>query len=435
MVTITVTEESTFVFVVRNGRVSIVRADLGKQEIDDAVAALRDAFIVRGSSVFEFDLGLSYRLYNALFGPVEEQLAGVRHMVYVPTGSLLSLPLGILVRKPPVGESTAGYLNAAWLARDMSVSILPSVRSFVDLRLIAGRSRAPRPFVGFGNPIFDGFAAPVRVTAAPSDLPSGEPVRHVSVTTSGPANPAAHFERHFGTPFGRRPQEEGELRTRNLSGAMDALCAGGQLDPSKIIRQLAPLPETEDELLRVSSILGGTSGDVITRTQASEAQVKATDLSQYRVIYFATHGLLPGELRCQAEAALAMTPPSQSGDETDDGLLATSDIARLNLDADLVVLSACNTGGPSGKMGGEALSGLARSFFYAGARRLMVSHWVVPSLATVQLTTGMFERFSSVGSSESLRQAQLALIDDPRTAHPFFWGAFTIVGDGGQQNP
>ena len=435
LASVAILDSVTYVFLVRNGKVSISRAELGTAEVDEAVALLRQAFTIQGGSIFEYDLGLAYRLYTALFGSLEAELDGVRHLIYVPTGSLLSLPLGVLVREPPVGQGEAGYLQASWVAKDMSVSVLPSVRAFLDLRLVAGQSRAPRPFVGFGNPIFDGFAAPVRVSATTSgpiiprvaadrSTAEGTPDRPDAAIPGGPEGPGQPLEQDQQASI-VAPQ------TRNLSEAMAALCAGGRFDPASILRQLAPLPETEDELRRVASILGGGTSDVITRTDASEARVAATDLSQYRVIYFATHGLLPGELRCQAEAALALTPPAEPSELAGDGLLSTSDIVKLNLDADLVVLSACNTGGPSGRMGGESLSGLAQSFFYAGARRLMVSHWVVPSLATVQLTTGMFERFATAGSSESLRLAQIALIEDRRTAHPFFWGAFTIVGDGG----
>jgi CHAT domain-containing protein len=147
--------------------------------------------------------------------------------------------------------------------------------------------------------------------------------------------------------------------------------------------------------------------------------------------------LLPGELRCQAEPGLALSPPSpQTSDKADDGLLDAGEIAGLSLNADLIVLSACNTaegGGGADRYGGEALSGLAEAFFYAGAHSLLASHWEVPSKATVQLMTGLFERVghgASADVAEALRQSQLALLDQPATAHPFFWGAFVLIGDG-----
>jgi CHAT domain-containing protein len=168
-------------------------------------------------------------------------------------------------------------------------------------------------------------------------------------------------------------------------------------------------------------------------TTATERRVRETDLARYRVVAFATHGLLPGELRCQAEPALALTPPA-AATRGEDGLLDASEVATLKLDADWVVLSACNTAGPDGTLGGESLSGLTRAFFYAGARALLVSHWAVASGPTVDLTTAMFAAYTSdrtIGKAEALRRAQAALQSRPGTTHPFFWAPFVVVGDGG----
>jgi CHAT domain-containing protein len=150
------------------------------------------------------------------------------------------------------------------------------------------------------------------------------------------------------------------------------------------------------------------------------------------VLYFATHGLLPGELHCQSEPGLVLSPPPAAArNAAEDGLLDASEIAALKLNADLVVLSACNTGAS----GGEALAGLADSFFDAGARMVLASHWEVPSLSTVKLMTGLFANFAktrTTGLAAALRQAQLALIRDPATAHPFNWAAFTVIGEDAQ---
>jgi CHAT domain-containing protein len=154
--------------------------------------------------------------------------------------------------------------------------------------------------------------------------------------------------------------------------------------------------------------------------------------SRNRVVGFATHGLLPGELRCQAEPALALTQPATTT-KGEDGLLAASEVAMLNLDADWVVLSACTTARLDGALGSESLSGLTRAFFYPGARALPVSHWAVAP-GTVDLTTGMFAAYTrkpGVGKAEALRRAQAAARAEPGTAHPFFWAPFVLVGDGG----
>jgi len=169
---------------------------------------------------------------------------------------------------------------------------------------------------------------------------------------------------------------------------------------------------------------------------ASEANLRRQALGEYNVLYFATHGLLPGELRCETEPGLALSPPPGASTTTaDDGLLDASEVASLSFNAELVVLSACNTAAGGGRFGGEALSGLAEAFFYAGARTLIASHWQVPSLATERLMTGLFDRAGprlAGGIAESLRQAQLAIASDAATAHPYYWAAFTVIGDGGR---
>ena len=183
----------------------------------------------------------------------------------------------------------------------------------------------------------------------------------------------------------------------------------------------------------VARILGGGASDtILLGKDATESNFRHQALDQYRVIYFATHGLLPGELRCQSEPGLVLSPPVNAARATDeDGLLEASEIAGLKLNADLVVLSACNTAASGGKFGGEALAGLAASFFNAGARTLLASHWQVPSVATLKLMSGVFQEVARGRNlAQALRQAQLALIADAATAHPFQWAAFTIVGDG-----
>ncbi len=146
---------------------------------------------------------------------------------------------------------------------------------------------------------------------------------------------------------------------------------------------------------------------------------------------------MAGELKGLAEPALVLTPP-EVGTEEDDGLLTASEIATLKLDADWVILSACNTAAPDGTPGAEALSGLAKAFFYAGSRALLVSHWPVSSEAAVALTTRMLTEYGknpgAIGRAEALRRSMLALMmdhEEERFAHPFYWAPFVIVGEGG----
>ena len=206
---------------------------------------------------------------------------------------------------------------------------------------------------------------------------------------------------------------------------------------SKIQRQ-APLPETAGEACAVGRDLGAKEADIYLGERANEAQLKALSgdgtLRGYRVLHFATHGLVAGETstvaRDLSEPSLILTPPDKAT-ETNDGLLTASEIAGLSLNAEAVVLSACNTASASGAPNAEALSGLGRAFFYAGARALLVTHWYVTSDAAVELVTKSFAERKShpeINLAEALRRAMQTSIDrGGMRAHPAWWAPFVVV--------
>lgn len=221
---------------------------------------------------------------------------------------------------------------------------------------------------------------------------------------------------------------------RPFVGYGDPLIGDAAEAGSGEVRKLRRLPDTAGELRAIAGALGADAGAVRLGAEASEAKVKVADLSNYRVVAFATHGLVPGEIKGLSEPALVLTPPR--GSEDDDGLLTASEIAQLKLDAEWVVLSACNTA-VSDNADAEGLSALAKSFFYAGARALLLSQWAVESTSAVRLTTTAFGASVAepgIGRAEALRRAMLALMDDlanPAYAHPAFWAPFVVVGEGG----
>ena len=196
---------------------------------------------------------------------------------------------------------------------------------------------------------------------------------------------------------------------------------------------LLPLPETSAELQKVAAILGASQSDLLLRERANEPMLRATPINQYRIVEFATHGLVANELDIP-EPALVLTPAPE-----DDGLLTASKIATLAFNADWIVLSACNTAGDNGRPGADGVSGLAKAFFYAGSRSLLVSHWEVKSLAAVNLITDTFTQLSAnptITRAEALRRSEMSLLDatdvPPRYAHPMYWAPFSYIGDGGR---
>ena len=348
--------------------------------------AQRDAEGAPGSKpgvVQGFDLSRAHSLYKLVLGPVAPVLAGKRHLILVPTGPLTSVPFQVLITAPPGVQSGSEALrDAAWLIKRHALSVLPSVQSLQALRRLAPAGVAPRPFFGVGDPVLQG--------------PAGPRQRSTKRSVSAPA------------------------RFYRSNGLADI----------RAVQELAPLPDTADEVRTIAKVLGASPDALFLREAASETRVKAAALKEYRVVHFATHGLVAGDLSGLAEPALVLTPPAVAT-EADDGLLTASEIAALTLNADWVVLSACNTAAGSGE-GAEALSGLARAFFYAGARALLVSHWAVYSEAATELTTKTFAALvgnPKLGRAEAFRGAMLQLI--ARGEPPSYWAPFVIVGEAG----
>jgi CHAT domain-containing protein len=336
-------------------------------------------------------------------------------LLIVPSGALTTLPLQVLVTEPPTDLKTA-----RWLIRDHAITVLPSVASLVALRRTAKPSAARQPMIGFGNPLLDGNQGD------PRDRRRAQAARAQTGCAPSPA------------------QRTASLRSINRSPLPLPLTNG--LADLAHLRGLTPLPETADELCAVARDVGADMRDLRIGTSATESEIKrlsaSGELAQYRVLHFATHGLLAGQLTGTREPGLVLTPPAVATAK-DDGYLSGSEIAALKLDAEWVILSACNTaaGAFSGEAA-EALSGLARAFFYAQARALLVSHWEVDSAATVTLITsavGALAKEKSLGRAEALRRAMLAVMaDTSRPAHwlmpayhPSIWAPFVVVGEGG----
>jgi CHAT domain-containing protein/tetratricopeptide (TPR) repeat protein len=419
--------EETFVWVVTRTHVRWVRSDLGTAALNREVAALRcgldnalwgdkdkrarcvEVLEAQGSenNVLPFPVARAHALYKALLGEVEDLIAG-KHLLIVPSGALTQLPFQVLVTMPPKATvPEEGYRKTAWLGARQPITVLPAVSSLKALRAHAKASRASKVYLGIGNPLLDGRDPRLAELAKKARAMKSCPVPPTPVATLG----AGH------------------------GGVAPVEIRGGLANVADL-RTQAPLPETADELCTVARDLKANVSEVRLGDRATETDIKALsksgELARYRVLHFATHGAMAGELSSAREPGLILTPPDKASEE-DDGYLSASEIGGLKIDADWVILSACNTAAGRATSA-EALSGLARAFFYAGARALLVSHWAVDSTATVKLiTTAAAEmaRDARVGRAEAMRRAMLALIQSgTQEAHPSFWAPFAVVGEG-----
>ena len=371
------------------------RADATPAELEKLVAAIRESIaVIEGGQVltYPFDIERSRELYVRLFAPVAERLPKLEHIVFEPDGALLKLPINLLVtddasvaayKQRMAGKNADEYdfRGTAWLGRRARISTSVGAAAFRDVRK-ARPSDATRAYLGLGE-----------------NLPIGE-----------------------ATP--------GASRTR-------AALEGG--DKCQWSPNIWANPIKATELREAATRFGGASRVVTGGEFTDSAIMGLADLSEYRILHFATHGLVTApQPECPPRPALLTSFDEQ---KDSDGLLSFAEIFGLRIDADLVILSACDTAGSATvgatreagvTSGGEfALDGLVRAFVGAGGRTVLASHWPVPDdfNATGRLISGLFTG-DARATAEALRASQIGLMDDADTSHPFYWSAFAVVGDG-----
>ena len=377
---IVVGESEGFTILVRDGRLYAGRIEGGAARVDALVRRFRASMEkAPGQPAPPFDTAAAHELYTAVFGPVADGLGGVNTLIAAPTGSLLSVPFGALLMEPAPAN---GLSQALFLVRRMAVAHVPSASSFVNLRRVSRAARVERrPWFGFG-----GFRAPTRAQAAAA-FPADTCGASARMLASLPPLPGA---------------------------------AAGLEAARTIVRA------SETEQLR---------GDAFTVTNVTERgkvneQTGTSPLAGFRILHFSTHALLPGEIRCQEQPAIV----------TSNGLLKSTQIQNMDFDADLVILGGCNTGGRGETAGaGESLSGLARSFFFAGGRTLLVTHWEANEKSLPYLTALLLSNAQSKTSGDyakALALSQRTMLDEAAgdfeaLAHPYYWAVGAIVGGGG----
>ena len=410
--------EASFVWAVpKSGPVAFAVIPMHAGELETTVAKLRLALEPNATMISDipaFDVALAHDLYAQILKPVEAGWRPAKSLIVATNGALGLLPLGLLPTAPTevktdTEEYFSAYRSVSWLARTHAVTIVPSAAALRTLRQLPPGSDKRERMIGFGDPIFSKEQA---AAAAQADTATQLAQNNQTTMRS--------------MPLVRRaaPQTQG-------------------VDSAQL-RLLPRLPDTADELKSVALALQADPSKTLNLgIAANEETVKKADLSRYRIILFATHGLVPGELDGLHQPALALSAPDVAN-VPGDGLLTMEEILALKLDADWVVLSACNTGTGAGA-GAEAASGLGRAFFYAGTRAILVTNWSVHSQSARELVSDLFRRQAAdpkITRGEALRAAMMALLDGPgfvddkgkrlfSYAHPLFWAPYTIIGDGG----
>ena len=387
---------AVYAMVVTRDGATAYRTAVSARELDQAVDALRDSITVQENGqqlTYPFDLARARRLYVDLFAPVSDRLTASSHIIFEPAGAMLKLPPNLLVTddaslatyRRQAQADEFDFRGIAWLGRERDISTAVSARAFRDVRAVPP-SQAPVEYLGLGQ---NSRVAPaVQLAAQRTDV--------------------------------------------------------GQLDCSWPIAAWNN-PISASELLTARSVIGVSKAQLLTGDEFTDERLKnQADLSQYRILHFATHGLVSAPRpECPAQPALLTSfATAPNGQLASDGLLTFKEIFDLKLDADLIILSACDTAAEATaeatreaglSAGGDfALDGLVRAFVGAGGRSVVASHWPLPDNygATERLVSGMFRAAPGSSIAGSLRTAQRQLMDEAPTSHPYYWSGFAVIGDG-----
>ncbi len=413
LVSVLTTAERSFVWAVpHTGSVVFHASTLGEAAIAPIVKRLRAALDVGNLDPGRWpvlDVEGAHQIYRELLQPVQGAFSGAHTLIMATNNSLASLPPAVLVTAPTtLGKDTTlpfdRYLSVPWLDKQMATAQVPSANALVSLRAAAAGAAQRKPFMGFGDPVFAANASPAATRGAG--------------LRNAPAERLTEQTMRDGTAVTWVPYSK-----------------------------LAPLPDTREEVIAIAKALGADPAkDVVLGAQVTKQRVKQTDLSTTRIVAFATHGLLAGDFPGLTQPALALSAPAgkDADKEPLEALLTLEDVLQLKMDADWVVLSACNTAAADGQ-GSEAVSGLGRGFFYAGSRALLVTHWSVDSESAKDLITHTFSSYAkdplltrakalqaamqqirSSNAKDASGQASYSL------AHPLFWAPYALVGEPGR---
>ncbi|MFL6228276.1 MAG: CHAT domain-containing protein [Pyrinomonadaceae bacterium] len=318
-------------------------------------------------------------LSQMILAPVAAELQK-RRIIVVADGALDYIPFQVL-QTPIAGDAP--------LVANCEVSTAPSATILAELRQAASRRRpSPKVLAAFGDPVFAPGYAPHQDAGTDEQLSAAE-------------------------------LEEGRL----ITALRDTELNGDSFDPSV----LKPLFYAKRELANLRDVATDEETFVATGPAATRERLLSTDLTQYAILHFATHGLFDTKRPDSSGLMLSTVDP---GGRAVNGFVGLRDVYSLRAPVDLVVLSACQTA--LGKdVRGEGLVGLTRGFMYAGASGVLASLWKVEDKATAELMKHFYANMLQKGMppGAALREAQNSIRQNPRWRSPYYWAAFTLQGE------
>lgn len=366
--------ENLYVTLLSSDNFQIKKIRKKNKEVKEYITKIRGSLSLNNKGkISEFDISNSNKLYNLIIKPIENQIQSKSELIIIPHKSLNSLPFEILLKSDTKNNGKLDYTNLSWLGKKFAINYYPSIYSFYELKNLLP-NKNPFSFIGLGDPKF---------------------------------------------------KENKNLSSKKMD--ISKVMLRGVANPDEI-RKLSELPETREELNFIAKIFENRS-KLYLGNEFTEDKIKSIDFKKYKFISFATHAVIANQIENIAEPGLILTPPNKASKEND-GILTISEIERLSLNSDIVILSACNTASEDGSPNANGLSGLTSAFFQAGTKSMLVTHWDVETNSAVYLTTKTFEKLKEIKDlSVALQKTKKEMMNNIETSHPLFWAPFVLIGN------
>ncbi len=377
-----------FILLIKKDKFEIIKIDEKIKNLENSAEALRKSININDDGgLNKFDTLEGFKLYEKIFLPIQSYLNSETEIIIIPNKFLKNVPLHLFPTNK--ADKCLDCSNVNWLMDKYDFVYVPNAEFFSLNK--------------------------------PSNILSKIKIKTNNDFFLGIGNPNLEIKK--------------EINTKKITKRIDKLSKiinrGSFIKETDEIKNIYGLVDgSQEELETIQNYLKPAKSKLLLWDDANEDKIKDLNLKNFKIIHFATHGELAGTIEGQNEPFLVLTPPNV-GTKKNDGLLTMSEIMNLENNAELVILSACNTAGGNIKQS-EGFSGLARAFLFSGSKSVLVSNWYVETFAAMELTTGMMKEInnnSKITTSKALSLSMKSFIkNNDKKSHPFYWAPFVIVG-------
>jgi len=426
-------ENKLAVVIIKNSSYDVHIENISLNNLQNIKNNIRNTLqISRNGNLIPYDIKSGYRLNEIVFLNLVKYLKNINYLYIVPHGPLNEIPIHVLPKTNGINCIDCSLVN--WNFSDYTFNYLPSLDAFQgpgndefftkilkeNFKQAYNQFDSNRNLKKIKDSAIDLFDNVLKST---EDKKKKEVIHDFSkIKYLGIGDPDL---------YAKSVKKDKIVENLNLERFMvlRSLNLSSNTRSINIADFYSPLKSSREEILYAVKTFGEENSVTWLRENATESKIKETDLSKFNIIHFATHAEVSGAMKGLNEPFLVLSPPKEKKD-IDNGLLMMNEIMQLNLNADLVILSACNTGSVEDQYAGS-YSGLAKAFFVAGAKSVLVSNWYVEDTATQRLIIKFVENISknkgNFAENLNLTMKELSKQNN-QYSHPIFWAPFVLVG-------